>query len=51
MTARGGGYSPGSPREGWDHREPCLRQALSPLGVPDVIFVDNELTRARESRR
>jgi FMN-dependent NADH-azoreductase len=49
VTARGGGYSPGTPREGWDHREPWLRHALSTLGVDDVVFVDAELTLARES--
>lgn len=49
VTARGGGYSPGSPREGWDHREPWLRHALSPLGVSDIVFIDTELTLARES--
>jgi FMN-dependent NADH-azoreductase len=49
VTARGGGYSPGTPREGWDHREPWLRHALSPLGVEDAVFIDTELTLARES--
>jgi FMN-dependent NADH-azoreductase len=49
VTARGGGYSPGTPRAGWDHREPWLRHALSPLGVEDVVFIDTELTLARES--
>jgi FMN-dependent NADH-azoreductase len=49
VTARGGGYSPGSPREGWDHREPWLRHALAPLGVTDATFIDTELTLARES--
>jgi FMN-dependent NADH-azoreductase len=49
VTARGGGYSPGTPREGWDHREPWLRHALSTLGVEDAVFVDTELTLARES--
>ena len=49
VTARGGGYSPGTPREGWDHREPWLRHALSPLGVSDVTFINTELTLARES--
>src|SRR6202012_2899628 len=33
VTARGGGYGPGTPREGWDHREPWLRHALTSLGV------------------
>ena len=49
VTARGGGYGPGSPRKGWDHREPWLRHALSPLGVSDIVFIDTELTLARES--
>jgi FMN-dependent NADH-azoreductase len=49
VTARGGGYQPGTPRHGWDHREPWLRHALSTLGVSDAVFVDAELTLARES--
>jgi FMN-dependent NADH-azoreductase len=49
VTARGGGYGPGSPREGWDHREPWLRHALAPLSVSDIVFIDTELTLARES--
>jgi FMN-dependent NADH-azoreductase len=49
VTARGGGYAPGTPREGWDHREPWLRHALSPLGVTNITFVNTELTLARES--
>jgi FMN-dependent NADH-azoreductase len=49
VTARGGGYGPGTPRDGWDHREPWLRHALTSLGVLDAIFIDTELTLARES--
>jgi FMN-dependent NADH-azoreductase len=49
VTARGGGYGPGTPREGWDHREPWLRHALTTLGASEVTFVDTELTLARES--
>ena len=49
VTARGGGYGPGTPREGWDHREPWLRHALTSLGVEDAIFINTELTLARES--
>lgn len=49
VTARGGGYGPGTPREGWDHREPWLRHALTSLGVSDATFVHTELTLARES--
>jgi FMN-dependent NADH-azoreductase len=49
VTARDGGYGPGTPRDGWDHREPWLRHALSTLGVDDPAFVSTELTLARES--
>jgi FMN-dependent NADH-azoreductase len=49
VTARGGGYGPGTPHEGWDHREPWLRHALSTLGVDDPAFVGAELTLAREA--
>jgi FMN-dependent NADH-azoreductase len=49
VTARGGGYGPGAPKEGWDHREPWLRHALAQLHIDDVTFVDTELTLARES--
>ena len=49
VTARGGGYQPGSPRHGWDHREPWLRHALTTLGVTEATFIDTELTLARES--
>jgi FMN-dependent NADH-azoreductase len=48
-SARGGGYGPGTPREGWDHREPWLRHALSQVGLTDLTFIDSELTLARES--
>jgi FMN-dependent NADH-azoreductase len=49
VTARGDGYGPGTPREGWDRREPWLRHALSTLGVDDPAFVGAELTLAREA--
>jgi FMN-dependent NADH-azoreductase len=49
VTARGGGYGPGTPREGWDHTEPWLRHALTLLGVNNPVFVNTELTLARES--
>jgi FMN-dependent NADH-azoreductase len=49
VTARGGGYGPGTPREGWDHTEPWLRHALTLLGVSDPVFINTELTLARES--
>src|SRR5579863_6643306 len=49
VSARGGGYGPGTPREGWDHREPWLRHALTSLGVDNATFINTELTLARES--
>ncbi len=49
VTAAGGGYAPGTPREGWDHREPWLRHAFTPLAVSDITFINAELTLARES--
>jgi FMN-dependent NADH-azoreductase len=47
-AARGGGYGPGTPREGWDHREPWLRHAFSQLGFDDVRFIHAELTLSRD---
>jgi FMN-dependent NADH-azoreductase len=49
VLARGGGYSPGAPREGWDHREPWLIHAFEQLALTDVRFIHAELTLARES--
>jgi FMN-dependent NADH-azoreductase len=47
-AARGGGYGPGTPREGWDHREPWLRHAFSQLGFDDIRFIHAELTLSRD---
>ena len=38
-------------RDGWDHREPWLRHALTSLGVDNASFINTELTLARESPR
>lgn len=47
VTARGGSYAPGTPREGWDHQEPYLRAVLSSIGLADDLkFVHAELTLA-----
>lgn len=48
-TASGGAYGEGTPRAGWDHREPWLRHVLEFLGATDVSFVNVELTLARVS--
>jgi FMN-dependent NADH-azoreductase len=45
LAARGGGYAPGTPREGWDHAEPWLPHALSVTGL-EPRFITAELTLA-----
>ncbi|HEV7529358.1 MAG TPA: NAD(P)H-dependent oxidoreductase [Solirubrobacteraceae bacterium] len=45
LAARGGGYAPGTPREGWDHAEPWLPHALS-LTALEPRFITAELTLA-----
>jgi len=45
LVARGGGYAPGTPREGWDHAEPWLPHALSLTGL-EPRFITAELTLA-----
>jgi FMN-dependent NADH-azoreductase len=45
LAARGGGYGPGTPREGWDHAEPWLRHAVSTIGL-QPRFITAELTAA-----
>jgi FMN-dependent NADH-azoreductase len=47
--AAGGGYRPGTPRDGWDHREPWLRHAFEQLALTDILVISAELTLARES--
>lgn len=47
VTARGGSYAPGTPREGWDYQEPYLRAVLSAIGLADNLkFIHAELTFA-----
>jgi FMN-dependent NADH-azoreductase len=45
LGARGGGYAPGTPREGWDHAEPWLWHALSVMAL-EPRFITAELTLA-----
>lgn len=47
--AAGGGYGEGTPRYGWDHREPWLRHAFEQLALTDILVISAELTLARES--
>lgn len=44
VTVRGGGYGPGTPREGWDHSTPYLRRIIADLWEADLAVVERELT-------
>ncbi|MGW3625539.1 FMN-dependent NADH-azoreductase [Streptomyces sp. NPDC000880] len=46
VTVRGGGYGPGTPREGWDHSTPYLRRILGDLFQGDLTVIERELTFA-----
>jgi FMN-dependent NADH-azoreductase len=46
VTVRGGGYGPGTPREGWDHSTPYLRRILSDMWEADLTVIERELTLA-----
>jgi FMN-dependent NADH-azoreductase len=43
-TVRGGAYSPGTPREGWDHSTPFLRRILAEVWGADLTVVEREFT-------
>lgn len=45
IATRGGGYGPGTPREGWDHAEPWLPHGLAQTGLKPH-FITAELTLA-----
>ncbi|APU15574.1 FMN-dependent NADH-azoreductase [Actinoalloteichus fjordicus] len=44
LIARGGGYGPGTPREGWDHATPYLRRIFGDLFGAEVTVIAVELT-------
>jgi FMN-dependent NADH-azoreductase len=44
--SRGGGYGPGSPKEGWDYATPYLRRVLGEVFGLDVRVAEAELTHA-----
>ena len=46
VTVRGGGYSPGTPREGWDHATGWMRRILADVWQLDLRVVETELTLA-----
>ncbi|MGW1990876.1 FMN-dependent NADH-azoreductase [Embleya sp. NPDC001921] len=45
LAARGGGYGPGTPREGWAHAEQWLAHGVSLTGL-EPVFITAELTLA-----
>jgi len=45
-AVRGGGYGPGTPREGWDHGTPWVRRILADVFRLDLQVVEAELTLA-----
>lgn len=45
LESRGGGYAPGTPREGWDHGEAWLPHGLALTGI-EPRFIIAELTLA-----
>ncbi|HEY2669351.1 MAG TPA: NAD(P)H-dependent oxidoreductase [Rugosimonospora sp.] len=46
VLARGGGYGPGTPREGWDHAGPYLQRIFSEVWGMDLHVAEAELTLA-----
>jgi FMN-dependent NADH-azoreductase len=46
VVARGGGYAPGTPREGWDHATPYVQRIFGDVFGADVTVVTAELTLA-----
>src|SRR5438477_8546330 len=46
LAARGGGYAPGSPRDGWDHAQLWLPHGLALTGL-EPRFIVAELTLAQ----
>lgn len=45
-VARGGGYGPGTPREGWDHATPWLERIFTDVLKMDLRLASAELTLA-----
>ena len=46
VVARGGGYGPGTPRDGWDHATPWLRRIFEDVLGLDLRIAEAELTLA-----
>lgn len=46
VTTLGGGYGPGTPREGWDHSTGYLERILRDVWQADLTVIKRELTMA-----
>ncbi|MEV6635448.1 NAD(P)H-dependent oxidoreductase [Actinoplanes sp. NPDC051470] len=46
LTTRGGGYGPGTPREGWDHNTAYLRRIVEDVWGAELTLIERELTLA-----
>ncbi|WP_433701552.1 FMN-dependent NADH-azoreductase [Nocardiopsis sp. CA-288880] len=46
VTTLGGGYGPGTPREGWDHSTPYLERVVGDIWQAELTLVKCELTLA-----
>jgi FMN-dependent NADH-azoreductase len=44
LTTRGGGYGPGTPREGWDHNTAYLQRIVADVWGADLTLIERELT-------
>ncbi|WP_298339824.1 NAD(P)H-dependent oxidoreductase [Ferrimicrobium sp.] len=44
VTARGGAYGEGTPREGWDHATPWMRRIFADVFQLDLRIVETEFT-------
>jgi FMN-dependent NADH-azoreductase len=52
ITARGGAYGPGTPRQGFDFQEPYLKAAFGMVGLADdLTFLNSELTKSEHVPR
>lgn len=47
IATRGGGYGPGTPKEGWDHSIGYLRRIIGEVWGADLTVIERELTLAR----
>lgn len=44
IVTRGGGYGPGTPKEGWDHAIGYLRRIVADVWKADLTVIERELT-------